>query len=483
MIAIILAGGYATRLQQLSKNLPKPLLKVAGKAIVEHILDKIAEIEDIEHVIISTNLRFEQQFREWLGPNLTGRAEIVADRSRSEMEKPGAIASLAQLTSGISDDCLIVAGDNLFKSSLNAMFGTFRAKSCATVALYDVKDQMLAKQYSTVTIDSDGRILSLNEKPADPETTLVGACIYMLPDRTLNRLREYLAEAVDRDRPGRFIEWLCKREPVYGHILDGRWWDIGTVGQYYEANHALYVERVLSPRLLGNVQPAILMLKDLAPVLYDSVSCRDLPQELPLYEVYGDLCGEEERGILLKYGLRYEVTVMPSMMLGEEYVKTVGHRHLPRLAGWSYPEVFEVLEGEARFLIQRYRDEEMVDVSLVKAEAGDKVLVPPNCGHVMINAFSSRLVVGNLVSRFCLHTYRPFIERRGAAYYLLEGDRLVRNQFYSSPPDVRMVEAEALPSVDERLGLLVSLSSGPESFAFLNHPWKFKQVTAAGLGR
>ena len=483
MIAIILAGGYATRLQAVSKNLPKPLLKVAGKVIVEHILDKIAEIEDIEHVIISTNLRFEQQFREWLGPNLTGRAEIVADRSRSEMEKPGAIASLAQLTSGISDDCLIVAGDNLFKSSLKAMFGTFRAKSCATVALYDVKDHMLAKQYSTVTIDSDGRILSLNEKPAKPETTLIGTCIYMFPKRVLHRLKEHVAEGSDRDSPGRFVGWLCRREPVYGYVLRGRWWDIGTVDQYYEANHMLYVEKVLSPSLLESRFPAIRRFKELVPVLYDPASCSDIHPERPVYEVYSDLCGEEERDMLLKRGLRYDVTTMPPMMLGSEYAKTLGHRHLPFAGEWGPPEVYEVLEGEARFLIQRYQDEETVDVSLVKAEAGDKVLVPPNCAHVTINAFSSRLVLGNLVSRFCRQTSRPFIERRGAAYYLLEGDRLVRNQFYSSPPDVRMVEAEALPSVGERLGLLVSLSSGPESFAFLNHPWKFKQVTTAGLGR
>jgi len=240
-MAIILAGGYATRLEAVSKNLPKPLLKVGGKPIVDYIFDKLAEIEDIQRVIISTNLRFEQQFKEWLRSNSGRRAEIVADRSRSEEEKPGAVASLAQLTSGISDDCLIVAGDNLFTSSLKAMFRTFREKSCATLALYDVKDRSLAKQYSTVTVDAEGRILSLNEKPANPETTMIGTCIYMLPERTLKRLSEYLIVAADRDRPGRFIGWLCKREPVYSHILDGYWWDIGTVDQYYEANHALYV--------------------------------------------------------------------------------------------------------------------------------------------------------------------------------------------------------------------------------------------------
>lgn len=184
MIAIILAGGYATRLQALSKNVPKPLLKVASKPIVEYIFDKLAEIEDIQYVIISTNLRFEQQFREWLGSNFERRVEIIADKSRSEEEKLGAIATLAQLTSGMSDDCLIIAGDNLFTSSLRPMTRAFKDKSCAVVALYDIKDHELAKQYSTASIDAQGKIMGFSEKPAQPETTLVGTCIYILPKRT-----------------------------------------------------------------------------------------------------------------------------------------------------------------------------------------------------------------------------------------------------------------------------------------------------------
>ena len=276
MIAIVLAGGYATRLGALSRETPKPLLKVAGKPIADYIFDKLAEVEDIRHVIISTNLRFREDF-EGFG-KLQRWAEIAADRSYSEEQKPGAIASLAQIASQISDDYLIVAGDNIFTSSLKPMISAFKKKSSAVVALYDIKDRELAKQYSTVTVDADGRITSVNEKPSKPETTLIGTCIYMLPKRTLKRLREYLTEAADRDNPGRFIEWLCKRERVYGHVLDGQWWDIGTVDQYYDANQTLYVKKVLSPSLLGSVRPAARRLKDLIPVLYDAASCRHIVQ-------------------------------------------------------------------------------------------------------------------------------------------------------------------------------------------------------------
>ena len=467
MIAIVLAGGYATRLGALSRETPKPLLKVAGKPIADYIFDKLAEVEDIRHVIISTNLRFREDF-EGFG-KLQRWAEIAADRSYSEEQKPGAIASLAQIASQISDDYLIVAGDNIFTSSLKPMISAFKKKSSAVVALYDIKDRELAKQYSTVTVDADGRITSVNEKPSKPETTLIGTCIYMLPKRTLKRLREYLTEAADRDNPGRFIEWLCKREPVYGHVLDGQWWDIGTVDQYYDANQTLYVKKVLSPSLLGSVRPAARRLKDLIPVLYDAASCRHIDPELPVYEVYRDLCSREERNILLKHGLRYDVTIMPPLTLGEEYVKTLGHKHQPWGEGRSDPEVFEVLDGEGRFLIQRYQEEEIVDVSLVEAQTGDKVLVPPNCGHIIINASSSRLVTGNLISRFCLQTYRPFIERKGGAYYLLEGGRVVRNENYSSPPELRSVKADSFGLFEKELGLVASFTNKPELFSFLNN--------------
>jgi len=477
LIAIVLAGGYARRLQEIAGETPKPLLKIAGKPMVDYVFDKVAEIEDVQSVVISTNLRFQEQFRDWLSSDARRRAEIMANGSYSEEEKPGAIAALARITSAIDDDCLIIAGDNFFTSSLKPMFHAFQERSSAVIALYDVKDLELAKQYSTVAVDAEGRIRSLNEKPAKPETTLIGTCIYMFPKRVLHRLKEYVVEGSDRDSPGRFVGWLCKREPVYGFVLGGRWLDIGTIDQYYEANQVLYVEKVLSPSLLESRLPAIRRFKELVPVLYDSASCRNIHPEWPVYEVFSNLCGEEERDMLLKRGLRYDVTIMPPMMLGSEYVKTLGHRHLPFAGEWGPPEVYEVLEGEARLLIQRYQEEEIVDVSLVKAETGDKVLIPPNCGHVMINTFSSRLVVGNLVLRFSLHTYRPFIERRGAAYYLLEDDRLVRNQYYPSVPEVRMVDAAPSRSIDEQLGLLVSLSSGPESFAFLNHPWRFEEIS------
>jgi oxalate decarboxylase/phosphoglucose isomerase-like protein (cupin superfamily) len=161
---------------------------------------------------------------------------------------------------------------------------------------------------------------------------------------------------------------------------------------------------------------------------------------------------------------------MLPLMLGEEYVKTFGHDHLPWRGAWSHPEIFEIIEGEARFLVQSYRGEDVTEVSLVVAREGDVVLVPESCGHVMINASSKRLITGNLISRSCTQTYERFAQRKGGAYFMLKGERLVRNDNYLSLPEASIVGAEPPDFVEVESGLLRSFRKHPELFGFLNEP-------------
>jgi len=235
LIAIILAGGYAKRLWPLTKDKPKPLLPVAKRPVIEYILEKLRG-HGIECITISTNLRFESYFREWLATTNYQHIQIVADKSRSEEEKPGAVKALAEITSNIHNDCLIIAGDNLFTADLEGIIDFYKKKSSPIVALYDVKKTSLAKHYATALLDQDSRIVDFEEKPSNPKTTLIGTCIYILPERTLPRLREYIKKDLGKDQPGRFIEWLHKQEPVYGYTLKGYWCDIGTPKSYVEAD-------------------------------------------------------------------------------------------------------------------------------------------------------------------------------------------------------------------------------------------------------
>lgn len=231
---------------------------------------------------------------------------------------------------------------------------------------------------------------------------------------------------------------------------------------------------VLSPSLLAGCECLVRRVKDLRLVLYDWDSCRGLDPEMPVYEVYRDACGSSERRLLLDYGLRYDVTVMPPRLLGEEYVKTVGHRHAA-CNGGPYPEVFEVLEGEAHFLLEKQGGPEVLEVSLLVAEEGEKVLIPPSYGHVMINASSSRLVTGNLISRSCVQVYDQYVERRGGVFYVLTGGRLVRNPRYFSMPEIQVWNWKTPPFLGGGTGLVDAFLRDPDRFMFLNERGRYER--------
>ena len=146
MQIIVLAAGYATRLYPLTLNRPKPLLDVAGKPMIEHVLDNLAPIEGVDRIYVVTNAKFADQFQRWadryrttkVGPDLT----VINDGSTDDSNKLGAIGDLHLVleSEGTDDDIIVVAGDNLFSRSLED-FGEFcRQKSDPTLAVYDVGD-------------------------------------------------------------------------------------------------------------------------------------------------------------------------------------------------------------------------------------------------------------------------------------------------------------------------------------------------------
>ena len=236
MIAIILAGGYGVRLRTLTRDTAKPLLLVGGRPIIDHIVERLLNLEEITQIVVSTNERFLGQFSEWLSHRKYGKVRIATEPGRSEDDKLGAVKALSELIMGLdSTEYLIMAGDNLFTSDLKDVIEYFRARQSPVVALYDVKDLEAAKRYGCVEVDADGRIIGFKEKPESPKSTLIATCIYVLPERSLKRAREYLEKGNNPDAPGYFVQWLCRREEVYGYVLEGYWTDIGNIESYEKA--------------------------------------------------------------------------------------------------------------------------------------------------------------------------------------------------------------------------------------------------------
>lgn len=242
MNILILAAGYATRLYPLTLNKAKPLLDVAGKPMVEWVLDNLSPIHGIGTVYIVTNNKFAADFQAWAdGYNARSpkvRFKIVNDQSTSDTDKLGAIGDIHLVVNREhleNDDLLVVAGDNLFSEPLSD-FAEFTAGRDAVLATYDVKSLEAIKKYNNLTLDPDGKITAFEEKPANPTGTITGIALYYFARTTVPLFNTYIAEGNNPDQPGRFIQWLYPRMDVYTYPVKGTWFDIGSKETLDEAN-------------------------------------------------------------------------------------------------------------------------------------------------------------------------------------------------------------------------------------------------------
>lgn len=242
MKVIILAAGYATRLYPLTLTQPKPLLPVAGKPMVEHVLDNLAPIPGIDRIYVVTNARFAEHFRQWAAAYRATKAKleftICDDGSTDDSNKLGAIGDINFVldTQHVDDDLIVVAGDNLFSEKLSDYGRVCREKNAPVLALYDVGNLEEIKKYNSISVDGAGRITFFEEKPKNPTSTLTGIALYYYPRHTIPLIKQYIAEGNNPDQPGRLVQWLYPRTPFYTWRVPGLWFDIGSKESLEEAN-------------------------------------------------------------------------------------------------------------------------------------------------------------------------------------------------------------------------------------------------------
>jgi glucose-1-phosphate thymidylyltransferase len=240
MQALILAAGYGTRLYPLTQTVAKPLLPLAGRPMLDYLLDRIREVEEVDAVHLVTNHKFAASFREWAESH---DVQVHDDGTTSEADRLGAIGDIQFVVdrAGLRhQDLLVIAGDNLFDYSLADFVRWWHGKGEASaVVLYDVGSLELAAQYGIVEVDENDRLLSFVEKPEQPQSTLAATAAYIYHRGHLPLVRRYLDEGNVPDQPGRFVAWLVLRVQVYGYRAGGDWRDIGDVGQLLEADNRL----------------------------------------------------------------------------------------------------------------------------------------------------------------------------------------------------------------------------------------------------
>ncbi|MDF2954612.1 MAG: Oxalate decarboxylase/archaeal phosphoglucose isomerase [Candidatus Alkanophagales archaeon MCA70_species_2] len=220
------------------------------------------------------------------------------------------------------------------------------------------------------------------------------------------------------------------------------------------------------------------MLDDMRAVLYDE-EFRRTAENVPLYYMFRDVYeSEEDAAVLKRRGLRYDITIIPPRTLGKEFVKTAGHYH-PKVPGsdHTYAELYEVLEGEAHFLLQKLEaDGSISDVVVVKAKSGNKMVVPPNYGHVTINPAKKTLKMANLVFKNFSSIYEPYREKGGAAYFELTDGDFVRNENYGELPELRFLEPPRVKELSRRIYELID----EPLLEFLKNPsgyeWLFEKA-------
>ena len=241
MKALILAAGYATRLYPLTKNHPKPLLKIGDRTIADFMLERISEISAIDQVFVVTNARFHRHFSEWASTIAeqspwSFEITIVNDETTSNENRLGAIADIQFVLSKhpADEDWLITAGDNIFQFDFAELYAFFREKDSSIILAHPVESREKLRRAGVVELDTDSRVIGFEEKPDEPKSNLIAPAVYILKKSHLSLIPEYLAANASSDAPGHFISWLYRRVPIYAYVMEQKYYDIGTLEMYHQ---------------------------------------------------------------------------------------------------------------------------------------------------------------------------------------------------------------------------------------------------------
>lgn len=241
MKAIILAAGYATRLYPLTKDQPKALLPIAGKPMIEYLLDEIVTIPVIDAIYVISNHRFYDHFLAWeqkAGSKYPIPLKILDDGTMSDEDKLGALGDFAYVLEqeGLDDDILLAASDNFFTFPLIDFYADYQRHGKDLLLATPIEDRQKLSALGVAVLDENNRVVQMIEKSPNPPSNIGIYAVYIYRRDTLPLLREYLAEGNPPDAPGHFPSWLSQRRDIRAYAFDGECIDIGTPENYADVN-------------------------------------------------------------------------------------------------------------------------------------------------------------------------------------------------------------------------------------------------------
>ena len=233
MKCLILAAGYATRLYPLTENFPKPLLKVQDKTILDWLIEDMDKAGVVDEYVVISNHKFAHHFVEWAGTR-PQKITVVDDGTSTNETRLGAVKDIqfAMDALHIDDDMLVIAGDNLLDFSLTKFIAYAKEKNTSCIMRYYEPAVQKLQKSGVVTVDENGRVLRMAEKPAEPESHWCSPAFYYYTKEDAKLVSEGIAQGCGTDAPGSYIAWLCKQTVVHAMEMPGSRYDIGNLESY-----------------------------------------------------------------------------------------------------------------------------------------------------------------------------------------------------------------------------------------------------------
>lgn len=239
---IVIAAGYATRLGELTKNFPKPLLKIGESTILGRMLDDIDQIPEIDEHIIVTNHKFAPIFEEWAAQQkYSKKITVIDDGTSTNDTRLGAVRDLqyAIQQAGVNDDMLVVAADNLLFFSFQGFVDFAREKGTPCIMCHEQKELAKLQRTGVVVLDENHQVLNMEEKPQKPKSTWAVPPFYIYKKENIDMIMHAIENGCGFDAPGNLAHYMCDHTTMHAWPMAGTGenlrFDIGSLDTYKEA--------------------------------------------------------------------------------------------------------------------------------------------------------------------------------------------------------------------------------------------------------
>ncbi|MBR1932098.1 MAG: nucleotidyltransferase family protein [Prevotella sp.] len=238
MKTIVIAAGYATRLGELTKNFPKPLLQIGQSTILGRMLDDIDRIPQIDEHIIVTNHKFAHIFEQWAAEqSYTKPITIIDDGTDTNDTRLGAVCDLllALQQRHIDDDLLVVAADNLLFFSFQEFVDFAQQKQTSCIMCHEQPDVEKLQRTGVIVVDDQMRVLNMEEKPQQPKSHWAVPPFYIYKKADLDLVRHSVENGCGKDAPGNLAHYMVERTTMHAWPMTAGRFDIGSLDTYQEA--------------------------------------------------------------------------------------------------------------------------------------------------------------------------------------------------------------------------------------------------------